>query len=150
MPGELDLELGVGLGLVPDALELLQRAHKGLRHVLAAESAKPAGNRMLNQVGLPPHSWGGRREAAGGESHSSRENLSKADVMDEGPNLVQIFHPHRGLDPARNIDAVGLEGAHDLAHVTRFETAGDEYLPGRQQIAGEVPIPCAAGAAPLV
>src|SRR4029077_6827741 len=39
---------------------------------------------------------------------------------------------------------------HDLAHVTRFETTGDEYLPGYEQLARELPIPGPAGAAALV
>src|SRR5207302_10080093 len=39
---QLELELRVGLGLVPDVLELLERAHQRLGHVLAAEGAEPS------------------------------------------------------------------------------------------------------------
>ncbi len=47
--GKLELELGVGLGLMPDAFELVQRAHQRFRHVLAAIGAEAAANRMLDQ-----------------------------------------------------------------------------------------------------
>src|SRR5258708_35432107 len=70
--------------------------------------------------------------------------------MDEGPHLVVVLDPHRRLDPARNVDSIGLDLAHDRAHVTRFETTGDEYLPSYQQLAREIPIPGLAGATALV
>src|SRR5207248_3900588 len=44
--GELELELRVGLGLVPHVLELLERAHERLRDVLAAESPEASVDRM--------------------------------------------------------------------------------------------------------
>ena len=40
--GQLELELRVGLGLVPHVLELLERAHQRLGDILAAEGSKPA------------------------------------------------------------------------------------------------------------
>src|SRR5260370_2284264 len=70
--------------------------------------------------------------------------------MDEGPDLVVILDPDGGLAPARDVDSIGLELGHDLAHVTRFETTGDESLPSYQQLAREIPIPCLSGAAALV
>src|SRR5258708_9941619 len=70
--------------------------------------------------------------------------------MHEGTHLVVILDPHRRLDSARNVDSIGLELGHDLAHVTRFETTGDEYLPSYHQLSRELPIPGAAGAAALV
>src|SRR5258706_7611242 len=36
--GQLELELRVGLRLVPHVLELFERAHQGLRHVLTADT----------------------------------------------------------------------------------------------------------------
>ena len=47
--GELELELRVGLGLVPDVLQLLERAHQRLGDVLAAEGAKAAAHRMVHR-----------------------------------------------------------------------------------------------------
>src|ERR1700674_18471 len=44
--GELELELGVGLGLVPHVLELFERAHQCLGHVLSAVGAEPAVDRV--------------------------------------------------------------------------------------------------------
>src|SRR5260370_21731024 len=70
--------------------------------------------------------------------------------MDEGPDLVVILDPDGGLDPARDIDSTGIEFGHDRAHVTGFETAGDEYLPSYQQLAREIPIRCLSGTAALV
>ena len=39
---QLELELRVGLHLVPHVFELPERAHQGLRHVLPAKRAEPA------------------------------------------------------------------------------------------------------------
>src|SRR3979490_2764483 len=58
----------------------------------------------------------------------SSQDVREPNRVDKRSHLVRVLDAQRGLDPARNIDAVGLEVAHDLAHVTRFETAGDEYL----------------------
>src|SRR5260370_10360733 len=70
--------------------------------------------------------------------------------MHEGPHLVVVLDPHGRLDPARNVDSIGLELAHDFAHVTGFKTTGDKYLPSYQQLAREIPIPGLSGAAALV
>src|ERR1700730_7708053 len=70
--------------------------------------------------------------------------------MHERAHLVGVLDPQRRLHAARDIYAVGLVGAHDLAHVTRFETACDEHLPVLQQLASQVPVPRAAGPATLV
>ena len=44
--GKLELELRVGFGLVPHVLQLLERTHQRLRHVLAAESPETAVDRV--------------------------------------------------------------------------------------------------------
>src|SRR4029079_7250091 len=51
VPGQLELERRVGLGLMPDALQLLEGGHQCLGDVLSAVGAKPAADR----VGKHPH-----------------------------------------------------------------------------------------------
>src|ERR1700694_1804812 len=46
MPVTGELDLGVGLGLVPHVLELFERAHQCLGHVLSAVGAEPAVDRV--------------------------------------------------------------------------------------------------------
>src|SRR5712664_1421789 len=70
--------------------------------------------------------------------------------MHEGPHLVVVLDPYGRLDPARNVDSIGLELAQEFAHVSRFKTTGDEYLPSYQQLARDIPIPGLSGAAALV
>src|ERR1700730_11908492 len=65
--GKLELELGVSLGLVPDAFELVQGAHEGLGHVLAAESAETSANRVFDQlrISLSRTAWTKARTLSG-------------------------------------------------------------------------------------
>src|SRR6266571_3661474 len=95
-----------------------------------------------------PTPWGGRPEGPGGDAGSS--HTCSPGCVDKGPNLVRILHSHRGLHPARNVDAVGPVPAHDRAHVTRFQSAGDEDLAPLDEIARQVPRPRVPGAAALV
>src|SRR5712692_6606100 len=61
--GKLELELGVGLGLMPDAFELVQRAHQRFRHVLAAIGAEAASDWVFDHLPTP---WGGRAQRGWG------------------------------------------------------------------------------------
>ena len=54
VPGQLELELWVGLGLVPLVFQLVQRAHQRLRDVLPAEGAEPPVDRV-RQPGADAH-----------------------------------------------------------------------------------------------
>src|SRR5207248_11293500 len=72
------------------------------------------------------------------------------DRADEGADFFGVLDPHLRLDTAGDVDAVGLELAHDLAHVTRFKTARDEHFACLEQRASGLPVPGAAGAAALV
>ena len=58
MAGELELELRVGLRLVPQALQLLERAHESLGHVLPAKRPEPPPNGMTHARAAPPHQVG--------------------------------------------------------------------------------------------
>src|SRR5579859_1549793 len=49
VPGELELELRISLGLVPDVLQLLEGAHQRLGHVLAAEGAETSPHRVVHE-----------------------------------------------------------------------------------------------------
>src|SRR5207249_11343790 len=100
-------------------------------------------------VGSLPTMWGGRPEGPGGDVGSFHIG-SSPDCLDKSADLVTILHSHRGLHPARHIDAVRLVPAHDRAHVTRFESTGDEDLASLDEIACQLPRPRAPRAAALV
>src|SRR5712691_2173308 len=95
-----------------------------------------------------PTSWGGRPEGPGGDAGSF--HICSPDCLDESADLVRILGSQRGLHPARHVDAVGPVPGHDRAHVTRFQSAGDEDLAPLDEIACQVPRPRAPGAAALV
>src|SRR5438105_4021354 len=84
-----------------------------------------------------------RRETSG-------QTLGGSDRVDESPHFSRVLDTHAGLDAARHVYSEGLELAHDLAHVTRLETACDEYAPRGEKRPGDLPVPRAPRAAALV
>src|SRR5438552_17003261 len=92
--------------------------------------------------------WGGRPEGPGGDVRSF--HTCSPGCVNESADLVRILDSHRGLHPARHVDAVRLVPAHDRAHVTRFASTGDEDLASLDEIAPQLPRPRAPRAAALV
>src|SRR5260370_32481719 len=68
--GELELKLGVRFGFMPYVLELLERAHQRLGHVLASIRTEPPADRMLDHV--LPTSWGGGPKGRWGDALINR------------------------------------------------------------------------------
>src|SRR5712691_3414150 len=97
-----------------------------------------------------PTWWGGRRgqAAPGGDANSS--HIRGPGGLDEGADLVMVLRSHRGLHPARHVDAIGPVPAHDRAHVTRFQSARDEDPARLDEVTRQVPRPRAPGTAALV
>src|SRR5439155_11463724 len=133
MSGQLELELRVGLGLVPHVLELAQRAHQRLRHVLAAEGAEAPVDRVSQR-----------------RARHLAPCLRTTHGLHELVDLVWVLDPHPRLDPAGDVHPIWPELAHETAHVTRLETACDEHAARFQQLARRLPVPGPAGAAALV
>src|SRR5260370_35670929 len=86
MTGQLELELRVGLRLVPHALELLEGAHQSLRHLLPAIGTEAAVDRV--------------RRSVAGHLHQC---LAQAYAADERADLARRLHPHIRRHAARNV-----------------------------------------------
>ena len=64
MPGQLELELRIGLRLVPHVLQLAQRAHQGLGHVLAAKRPEAPVDRVRQRRARHQRPISARRTAS--------------------------------------------------------------------------------------